>query len=63
MKHSMTNSEAWIISSSEEGLKSIGLKPTKKTKVFNGDLECSFRKFEIYDGSKKAGNEEKLSEE
>jgi putative N6-adenine-specific DNA methylase len=44
-------------------LKSIGLKPTKKTKVFNGDLECSFRKFEIYDGSKKAGNEEKLSEE
>jgi len=63
MKHLMTNSEAWIISSSEEGLKSIGLKPTKKTKVFNGDLECSFRKFEIYDGSKKAKNEESYSEE
>lgn len=63
MKHSMTNSEAWIISSSEEGWKSIGLKPTKKTKVFNGDLECSFRKFEIYDGSKKAKNEESYSEE
>ncbi len=63
MKHKMTNSEAWIISSSEEGWKSIGLKPTRKIKVYNGDLECSFRKFEIYDGSKKARNEENLSEE
>lgn len=63
MKHKMTNSEAWIISSSEEGWKSIGLKPTRKIKVYNGDLECSFRKFEIYDGSKKAKSDESYLEE
>jgi hypothetical protein len=34
-------------------LKSIGLKTSVRQKVFNGDLECSFRKFEIYAGSKK----------
>jgi putative N6-adenine-specific DNA methylase len=32
----------------------IGLKPNKKIKVMNGKLECSFRKFEVYQGSKKA---------
>ena len=53
LKHKMPNSEAWIISSSEEGFKSIGLKPTKKYKLFNGDLECSFRRFDIYEGSKR----------
>jgi putative N6-adenine-specific DNA methylase len=53
LKHKMPNTEAWVISSSEEGFKSIGLKPSKKHKVFNGDLECSFRKFEVYEGSKR----------
>jgi putative N6-adenine-specific DNA methylase len=53
LKHTMTNSQAWIITSSEEGLKSIGLRPSVKHKVFNGDLECSFRMFETYAGSKR----------
>jgi putative N6-adenine-specific DNA methylase len=42
-----------VLSSSDEGFKSIGLKPDKKIKVFNGELECSFRKYAIYDGTKK----------
>jgi putative N6-adenine-specific DNA methylase len=53
LKHSMTNSVCWIISSNDDALKSIGLKTSVRQKVFNGDLECSFRKFEIYAGSKK----------
>jgi putative N6-adenine-specific DNA methylase len=53
LKHTMTNSQAWVITSSEEGLKSIGLRPSVKHKVFNGDLECSFRMFETYAGSKR----------
>ncbi|MBU2019452.1 MAG: class I SAM-dependent RNA methyltransferase [Bacteroidetes bacterium] len=53
LKHSMTGFTAWIISSNDEALKKIGLKPSKKIKVFNGDLECSFRKFDLFDGSKK----------
>ncbi|MFM8244167.1 MAG: class I SAM-dependent RNA methyltransferase, partial [Crocinitomicaceae bacterium] len=53
LKHTMTGSESWIISSSAEGLNAIGLKPEKKYKVFNGDLECSFRQFKTYTGSLK----------
>ena len=49
----MKGFNCWVLSSSEEGFKSIGLKPDKKIKVFNGELECSFRKYSIYDGTKK----------
>jgi putative N6-adenine-specific DNA methylase len=45
---------AWIISSSPEAIKSIGLRPSRRIHIFNGSLECRFLKFELYDGSKKA---------
>ena len=44
----------WLISSDIENMKFIGLRPSRKIKVMNGKLECSFRKFEVYEGSKKA---------
>jgi putative N6-adenine-specific DNA methylase len=53
MKNEMHGFSCWIVSSNMEAFKSVGLKPTKKLKVFNGSLECSFRKYEIYEGSKK----------
>ena len=53
LKHEMVGFQCWLISSSEQGFKSIGLKPDKKMKLYNGDLECSFRKFSVYEGSKK----------
>lgn len=53
MKHSMTGYTCWILSSNMEAFKSVGLKPSQKVKVYNGDLECSFRQYEIYSGSKK----------
>ncbi len=53
MKREMKGFDCWVLSSSDEGFKSIGLKPDKKIKVFNGELECSFRKYSIYDGTKK----------
>ena len=42
-----------FISSDIENLKMIGLKPTKKIDLMNGNLKCSFREFKIYEGSKK----------
>ena len=45
---------AWIISSSPEAIKSIGLRPTRKIQIFNGSLECRYLKFELYSGSRKA---------
>ena len=53
MKTDMQGFTCWVISASEDGFKSIGLRPERKIKLFNGDLECSFRKFTIYEGSKK----------
>lgn len=46
--------DCWIISSNMEALASIGLHPTRKVKLYNGKLECSFRKFTIYEGSKRS---------
>lgn len=53
MKNEMKGYDCWVISASEEGFKTLGLRPDRKIKVFNGDLECSFRKYSIYDGTKK----------
>lgn len=54
MKAEMKGFECWMLSSNMEALKHVGLRPDKRVKVYNGDLECSFRKFSIYEGSKKA---------
>jgi len=53
LKNKFSGFEAWIISSSEDGLKSIGLKPAKKIELFNGALACSFRCFELFRGTHK----------
>lgn len=54
MKNDLKGFDCWMISSSDEGFKSVGLKPDKKVKLYNGSLECSFRKYTIYAGSKRA---------
>merc|ERR1711991_42669 len=56
----------WVVSSNIDAIKRVGLKPNKKIKVFNGSLECSFRKFEVFKGSLKsdsADSEEKVSKD
>ena len=53
LKHNYQDCTVWLISSDIEQLKFIGLKPSKKIKLLNSKLECSFRKFEVYDGSNK----------
>jgi len=53
LKHSYPGYEAWIISSDKESLKHIGLKPAKKTLLYNGSLECLLVKYELYQGSKR----------
>ena len=54
LKHNYQGCTIWLISSDIENMKLIGLKPNHKIKVMNGELECSFRKFEVYEGSQKA---------
>jgi putative N6-adenine-specific DNA methylase len=57
MKTEMSGWKCWIISSSESGFKSIGLKPSRKIRLYNGELECSFREFQLYEGTKKGGGD------
>lgn len=52
LKHHYSNATVWIISTAQ-CLKSIGLRPSRKITILNGSLECSFRKYELYAGSKK----------
>jgi len=44
---------AWMISSNIGALKKVGLRPSRKIKLFNGSLECRFMKYEMYRGTKK----------
>lgn len=54
LKQSYPDTNAWFITSDfENGLKSVGLRTSRKIKVFNGNLECRFVKYEMYKGSKK----------
>ena len=52
------NCEVWLITSDFEAMKHIGLKPSKKIPLLNGQLDCRFLKFELYEGSKKAKKQE-----
>jgi len=53
LKNNYKDCTVWLISSDLENLKMIGLKPSKKIELMNGNLKCSFREFKIYEGSKK----------
>ncbi len=52
MKHKLTSSTCWVISSDIECLRKIGLKPTEKISLLNGALECSYNKYEIFSGKR-----------
>jgi putative N6-adenine-specific DNA methylase len=58
-KQKMTGFDCWIITSNFDAVKFVGLKPSKKHTVFNGKLECTFRKYSIFEGSLK---EKKIEE-
>ena len=53
LKHQFCGATAWVISSNEEALKCIGLRPAKKTHLMNGELECLFNKYELFKGDRK----------
>ena len=54
LKQGYPNTQAWLITSNLEALKSVGLRPSKKIKLFNGKLESRLVCYTIYEGSKKA---------
>ena len=54
LKQEYPGTEAWFITSNLEALKFVGLRPSRKIKVFNSQLESKLVKYVMYEGSKKA---------
>jgi len=53
LKQSYPGTNAWFITANLEALKFVGLKPSRKIKLFNGKLEARLVKYEMYEGSKR----------
>lgn len=53
LKHQFSGATAWIISSNEEALKCVGLRPAKKIHLVNGDLDCLFNQYVLFKGDRK----------
>lgn len=54
LKRGYPGTQAWMITSNMEALKFVGLRPSRKIKLYNGKLESRFVKYEMYEGSRKA---------
>lgn len=53
LKHQFVGNDAWIISYRQETFDCIGLKPSLRIPLYNGSLDCEFRKYQIFDGNLK----------
>ena len=52
LKHKFPGSTAWVISSHEECLDKIGLKPTERIRLLNGSLDCWYCRYDIFAGKR-----------
>ncbi len=53
LKHVFMGYNAWILSYKEECFEKIGLHPSERIKLMNGSLACEYRKYEMFEGTKK----------
>ncbi len=53
LKRHYSGTQAWFITANLDALKHVGLRPTRKIKVFNSHLESRLVQYIMYDGSKK----------
>lgn len=67
LKKEFTGGEAWIISSKQELFENLGLRASLKIQVLNGQLDCDFRKYQLFEGKlgdyRRGGGEVKTDEE
>ncbi|MDO5607865.1 MAG: class I SAM-dependent RNA methyltransferase [Capnocytophaga sp.] len=53
LKNNYPDTDAWLITSNMEAMKHVGLRPSRKIKLFNGKLESRLLNYQMYAGSKK----------
>ncbi|WP_198944465.1 THUMP domain-containing class I SAM-dependent RNA methyltransferase [Robiginitalea sediminis] len=54
LKQHYPGTVAWLLLGDPEHVKQVGLRATRKIKLFNGNIESRLARFDIYQGSKKA---------
>ena len=58
LKHAFKEGDAWILSYKEECFQQIGLKASVKVPLYNGSLECEYRKYQMFSGKFREFREE-----
>lgn len=58
LKHAFVGNDAWVLSYHDECFAKIGMRPSTKYALYNGALECEFRKYQIFDGKLSQRREE-----
>lgn len=53
LKFGYPDSTAWFITSDMQALKHVGLRTSKRIPMKNGDLDCRFVRYDMYEGSRK----------
>lgn len=53
LKQNWEGYSAWLITGSPEGLKSVGLKTSRRIPLMNGPIEVRYVKYELYAGTRK----------
>lgn len=53
LKQHYSDTQVWFITGNLEALKFVGLKPSRKIKLFNGKLESRLVRYDMYAGSKR----------
>lgn len=57
LKRNYAGTSAWFIVADLEAIKHVGLRPSRKIKLYNAKLESRLLNYQIYEGSKKAAKQ------
>jgi putative N6-adenine-specific DNA methylase len=63
LKHNFPGYRAWVISSDRELLKKIGLRTSFRATLYNGPIECTFVRYDLYPGTNKGKSHKILTYE
>ena len=58
LKQNYPGTHAWFIATNFDAIKSVGLRASRKIKLFNGPLEGRLLKYVLYEGSKKRSKQD-----
>lgn len=52
-KHKYTNCTGFVLSSNRDAMKRLGLKTTSRVQLMNGELDCAYHRYDMFEGKSK----------